>query len=1458
MYRLSRFFISDVVAGENIVQNGYFPICREGERADHGVLFAQNGSCKTTLLSFLLSAFCPEQRRFVQHLQSGGDKSLDQYLIPGRPAVVLINLTVTAEPTLFDAEPEEHLLVGQLIYRHKGAAGKIDRIYFTSREETLFDDVKGAWPGLSSEEKPFTAAREYLSPRVTATTSQREWEEHLEKLDLDPWLVNRQVDFARSEGGIKDAFKFRNEEEFMAFFLGCVTDLDVAAKLRETALQSMEKMRHRPEKKARLKAAWGLREKLSEFETISGKWRGAKEDTDAFRMRLGEASRLLSQAKAAAAERGEEVAGHIASAAEAHDALTLRLNRTRANAFYWESVKYAREEAHLKEQVDAATDAYAAGRKEQASLRGAGVVARIRRLSAQIDDRQRALADKDDALAPVREQIGVRSAQYHHRLAFDRDEAVTQRHRLKEAQQAGGSQLRALEAEAEALAADVEKAKNTLTRCTTLIDSADASRAGLGLAAGQSPEEALAELKAEQAVFGSRREEIIASLEDLYLEMEESKQLWKGRHRDLAEAEAVVKQATEALEKEKTAREALQGNRHLAAVAGSTDFSPHRPDLTARVSEMLQRKRNSVAEQNHRRFSLDDEIERLATTETLAVDGDTRRLLAWLEEAGFSQAEVKAFPDYLAAEHGDPNVVARFLEKDPGRFTGIMAKDAKVLEKVRALSIPQWLTRPVVISVPTPLEEVAPCSGHVLAPSDASVYSPTFIETRVMDLKGQRATLVEALASEQASLAEMEHAGRLLAAYVERYSDESGVQALEGRVIEARQRVEELRGEIALAEETQKVLLADENRINAEVKKIAEGEAELTGRMRQIAGWQKQYGELAAWKQSLIDENRKLSVFSGRKTEIREGREALAEEMTRLVELLARNDAAMKRLDEKAELVPEAEEISLDAARQQEAREMDLAALASLYADALERERRVAGELGIETLAAELTELKAKRQKEAAELERSRREYDLDEALVETWASHTEAERDERMEALSAILEETLERKGAFAGKQEGVLREKQRLELELGRWKGRGIVPDVSQDTLDAEDMDAAIEGCAVEGARLREELMDLEEKQTTLKSKADMVKTWATSLALGAARIKGYGPVWDEHSPRRQWPELISCANPVVAAEVFLKEVEEVIRLEADAVAETVRQHRVMSAAFDRLQVSFADEKLKETLPAVVDELRRHDAETLGTQSAAMVATCRDLAENIESDLARSEKFVGSLIGMMLQHVKACHQKLLTATRITMPDEVFIYGGKAILRCSRRLDFTRHEEAFRETIDNWLHELIEANRMPEVNPRIGNMLGAELMYRLLHAATGKGEFAVRLLKCDDTGRRYEQVGKDLGSGGEALTTAVLLYALLTSMRQKRRNRKEDRLPAFLIADNPLGVCNRSDFLDAQLKVARAMGIQCVYFTGINDTESLGLFEHRVAVRKSGKRVRIDGVDYNHLEVIEQNLERD
>ena len=64
MYRLSRIFASDITAGGNLLRNGYVPVMREDGRADHGVLFAVNGTCKTTLLSFILSVFLSQKQTF--------------------------------------------------------------------------------------------------------------------------------------------------------------------------------------------------------------------------------------------------------------------------------------------------------------------------------------------------------------------------------------------------------------------------------------------------------------------------------------------------------------------------------------------------------------------------------------------------------------------------------------------------------------------------------------------------------------------------------------------------------------------------------------------------------------------------------------------------------------------------------------------------------------------------------------------------------------------------------------------------------------------------------------------------------------------------------------------------------------------------------------------------------------------------------------------------------------------------------------------------------------------------------------------------------------------------------------------------------------------------------------------------------------------------------------------------
>jgi hypothetical protein len=85
--------------------------------------------------------------------------------------------------------------------------------------------------------------------------------------------------------------------------------------------------------------------------------------------------------------------------------------------------------------------------------------------------------------------------------------------------------------------------------------------------------------------------------------------------------------------------------------------------------------------------------------------------------------------------------------------------------------------------------------------------------------------------------------------------------------------------------------------------------------------------------------------------------------------------------------------------------------------------------------------------------------------------------------------------------------------------------------------------------------------------------------------------------------------------------------------------------------------------------------------------------------------------------------------------------------------------------------------------------------------------------------------------SGGEQLTGAILLYCTLAQLRS--RTRGQQRKPSgVLILDNPIGRASRVRFLELQREVARAMGIQLIYTTAVNDHEALRTLPNIIRLR--------------------------
>jgi hypothetical protein len=103
------------------------------------------------------------------------------------------------------------------------------------------------------------------------------------------------------------------------------------------------------------------------------------------------------------------------------------------------------------------------------------------------------------------------------------------------------------------------------------------------------------------------------------------------------------------------------------------------------------------------------------------------------------------------------------------------------------------------------------------------------------------------------------------------------------------------------------------------------------------------------------------------------------------------------------------------------------------------------------------------------------------------------------------------------------------------------------------------------------------------------------------------------------------------------------------------------------------------------------------------------------------------------------------------------------------------------------------------------------------------------------------EELGK--WSGGEKLTASTLLYCTLARVRAVNRGETGDAT-GVLVCDNPQGTASRASFLLTQLEVARALGVQLIYFTGINDLEAVRIMPNVIKVkndaidRKTGQQV--------------------
>ncbi|MCM3926092.1 hypothetical protein ND748_31040, partial [Frankia sp. AiPs1] len=222
-----------------------------------------------------------------------------------------------------------------------------------------------------------------------------------------------------------------------------------------------------------------------------------------------------------------------------------------------------------------------------------------------------------------------------------------------------------------------------------------------------------------------------------------------------------------------------------------------------------------------------------------------------------------------------------------------------------------------------------------------------------------------------------------------------------------------------------------------------------------------------------------------------------------------------------------------------------------------------------------------------------------------------------------------------------------------------------------------------------------------------------------------------------------------------------------------------------------------------------------------------------SLDDDLAHIGRNREAIVARLEGMVRAALGTLRAAGRLSrLPDRLGDWSGQDFLRITfAEPDDRALAEALGRVVDETAAAAVTTRPRPGAAVRRD---GTGLLLRGVHAALPRG-VRVEILKPDAVLRtervRVSELG-DVFSGGQQLTTAIILYCTMAALRANDRGQLRAPHAGVLFLDNPIGRASAGYLLDLQLAVADRLGVQLVYTTGLFDTAALSAFPLIVRLR--------------------------
>lgn len=1384
-------------------------------RATDSIIWAENGTGKSSLLSLYFSTFKPNQRLFLGKQAESKARELGDYVGDRDLGFVVTEWDTTddrAEASLLADGPRNMLLVGQALSwnRLDRSTGELRRLFFSLRagRDINFDSLPVL--GLGEPVTSFEAFREWLvakeksEPRlqVNQTTNHTEWREHLESIHLDPELFTFQLRMNEREGGINNLFnELKRDADFIHEFLKLGFDPATAAEVQKNLGAFLPKLRRREALELQLEFNQKLLVDLGLFVQQLGNWESAKLRSEAAEREAGAlwAALLAAQARfvsettryAGEWERLEREGTTLESARTANGRRQNFMRRLKAE------LEVEEAEAALKRCKQALT----AAQHDKRLVAMAMVLAELRAVAAAVAELERALERERTQAKPVLEVLQALGGAY--KFQVERAAGLTKTH-----QSTVGEQRETLRREKESLAAKQRKLiaerstkqtnRENLEQHFDLRESRrDRLRADGWLEAKEAASDALSRWRDQNARAKEAEETATRQLKKLRAEEDVLSADATRLAGEIAAAASRVSQLGGQVGTAEVEEERIATHEQMRAAVEVS-----RADLNlAQTAERLSERAASLLRQIlHRKIEcVEDERTQLSMDKhrLFPAHQDVEALVEKLQGAGVRSATTAA--QWLAYNLTDPHAAADLLASDPARFGGVMfdatVDGPRLREMITALRTEHLAVvvapRPDAVSKPTlgggettvVLPRHAAGFNHTAAAAEAERLV-SVISTRNKELETLH-TQLDATKTLRDELGKWlaEFGGPKLGALRGKFRGEQQSLASQQESKKANSdRLGEVKAAIAAA-----TTAGDQARINLEraAKAIAQLESFFQQFDADYDSKRAQHTQLGSRLQIIGVEWSELEEQS-RELENRE--QPLDERLMALGVKLAGYQKEVADIVYAGSL-PASVADSLDNLRTRYRTECQQYEGRFLNSKAQ-------GELGVKQ-----TERRDKEQKLASEF------TGLDQAAAE--AKLTAGDLVGHLQAAESAVAEAQRAEGAA----DFTVKEARKKSRELG------LLGEQERPAVPATSAAAALE--------LEKLVSESETLQTQLENNRKESQSANEAKSLFSQRSTEYGRHVDRLRDLNVIAGIAPAELPDDDAQVGALTEERVQRLKK-ARGETRSEQDKLQALHKRILDLTQEDRFARAMDLPVRSLFAHlPVEELVLNAADKQKAVLEDTLVLQADLEQMNQHRETLVESLLN---VCDQAVRLLQRAekwsVLPANMGEWAGQPFLRIRLRMSPNRADNLAR--LKSLVDFIFAEGKIPQP---------VELVFRALTALVGETGVDATILKPETQRRTIRYPVREMGgwSEGERTTVAILLYCTLVKIRAHSRGHA-GRLAevSALLLDNPIGPCSKPEFLQMHRWIASQLGVQLIYATGINDPAALSVFPNRVRLAKN------------------------